>query len=278
MENTLSISALSSVRKTERVEQTFRPFGSDFYRDLFAMYGQPLTTDAMEIGRFSTFEGLCIDAIEKLGGRAAIEGVDLLVLAHYLPNTIAYHSTTSFLLERYGLNAFAFAVSDQERGASFTALDVARDYFATGGATKALLITVEQSTLPMPVAWPAPGTVTDSAVAMVLEAGALTSPTIVRTGTSAAADAAGLANALLDTSGVSAEKTAWLLSDGLKPLFPSVRSRTTAADSAVSAFWLGMEEWLKEDNGETHLLALGESCGRARGFLVRKPQQPEARD
>jgi len=278
METTLTISGLSSVRKVERPEQTFRPFGSDFYRDLFAMYGQPLTPEAMETGRFSTFEGLCIDAIEKLGGRSAIEGVDLLVLAHYLPNTIAYHSTTSFLLERYGLNAFAFAVSDQERGASFTALDVARDYFATGGATKALLITVEQSTLPMPVEWPKPGSLTDSAVAILLEAGDPLGATIVRTGTAASTEAASLANALLDTAGVTVENTDWLLSESLRGTFPEVQPRLTAPDSAVAAFWLGMEEWLNDPNGRNYLLALGESCGRMRGFLVRKPQSKELRN
>ncbi len=257
MQHQLNIAGIASVTLNEMPDQTFRPFGADFYRDLFSLYQLPLTVEAMGKGKFSTFEGLCVQAIEKLGGKEALAGVDLLILAHYLPNTIAYHSTTSFLLERYGLNAFAFAVSDQEKGASFTALDLAQDYFATGGAKKALLITVEQSTLPMEVPWPKVGELKDTAVALLLEAGEGTK--ILATGAVPYTHALELKTALLAQAKVPAEDVALLSENNLSP------------DSAVSAFWLAMEKWMKEGT-QPYLLALQEGCGRSRGFLLKRPE------
>jgi len=271
MQTCLSISGISTVRKGDRPEQTFRPFGSEFYRDLYTLYGRTLSPEAAGTSHFSTFEGLCIDAIEGLGGKAALEGVDLLVVAHYLPNTIAYHSTTSFLLERYGLNAFAFAVSDQDRGASFTALDVARDYFSTGGASKALLLAVEQSTLPMPVEWPQPGEVVDTAVALLVEPTGISMPSIVSTGAAPRTQTGALVARLLDSPGVSSSNVTFLVDGALHAELNQTDCRKPPTDAAVPAFWLGMSDWLKEESSsQPFLLALEESGGRVRGFLAKK--------
>jgi len=86
------------------------------------------------------------------------EAVDLLVLAYAIPDIYPGRNLTAHLSRRCPGDPLAFALSDQGAAAPFTGLRVIREYARTGGLRRALLLVVEQASLPydagVPVAIP----------------------------------------------------------------------------------------------------------------------------
>lgn len=90
--------------------------------------------------------------------RAAVppgEQVDLLVLAYRVPDITPGRATATWLGHVCPGRPLAFAVSDPSPAAAFTALRLTRAYAAGAGLARALLLVVEQPSLPYSPALPA---------------------------------------------------------------------------------------------------------------------------
>jgi hypothetical protein len=79
---------------------------------------------------------------------AAQDPVDLLVFAFAVPDVAPWRATASYLSHLCPGRPFAFAVCDQGVTAPFTALRLIREYAATGGCRRALLVVAEQAVMP----------------------------------------------------------------------------------------------------------------------------------
>ncbi len=84
--------------------------------------------------------------------------VDLIVLAHAMPDVTPGRATAAYLSHLCPGNSMAFAVCDQGTAAPFTGLKIISEYARTGGCPRALLLIMEQATLPYdaPPATPVP--------------------------------------------------------------------------------------------------------------------------
>lgn len=80
--------------------------------------------------------------------RAALSSVNMVVLAHWTPDTLIGQSTTNAVLhEIQAENAFGIAVSDHGLSASWFALSLIDDYLSdNGGIQTALLLFADQNT------------------------------------------------------------------------------------------------------------------------------------
>jgi 4-hydroxymandelate oxidase len=82
------------------------------------------------------------------------EQVDLLVLAYRVPDITPGRATATWLSHVCPGRPLAFAVSDPSPAAAFTALRLTRAYAAGAGLARALLLVVEQPSLPYAPALP----------------------------------------------------------------------------------------------------------------------------
>ena len=152
-----------------------------YLTDLLQQYGLALRPGAPTQGGQSY--GEMAEALVELTVPAG-EEVDLLVLAYAIPDLTPGRATTTYLSHVCPGGPMAFAISDQGTGAAFTGLRLIQEYARSGGLRRALLIVVEQASLPydpgVPVAIPAGHT----GVALLLgdEAGARLGHVSVHTG------------------------------------------------------------------------------------------------
>ncbi|MBR7835540.1 hypothetical protein KDL01_19850 [Actinospica durhamensis] len=98
------------------------------------------------------------------------EPVDLLVLAYAVPDLEPGRATATYLSHLCPGRPMAFAISDQGTAAAFTGLKLIGEYARSGDTRRAVLLILEQPTLPydpgVPVTLPAAA----AGVALVLEA------------------------------------------------------------------------------------------------------------
>jgi len=128
-----------------------------YLTDLLRPYGLGLDTDSPARGGQSY--GEMAQALIGLAVPAG-ESVDLLVLAYGIPDITPGRATATYLSHVCPGGPLAFAVSDQGSAGAFTALRLIRAYAAgDGGMRRALLLVVEQGSLPydpgVPAAVPA---------------------------------------------------------------------------------------------------------------------------
>lgn len=279
MGNRIGITAISKKVAFEKGARPYSAFGADFYRDLLGMYGETVSEESLNVTQYSTFEGLCSEAIAELGKTQDLTTVDLLILAHWMPNTVSYNSTTSYLLHRFKIPAFAFAISDQGTGAVYTALKIASDYLAQGSKKKALVVAVDQTTLPQPLKWLAEREIADTAVAIIVERSndgseLVATDSLPQGTTGEAGDLTALANKMLADAGV-AEAQVTLLSpvtDKTENLGLDFRhQRKLPTHHLVTAPLVALDEWWRIEGPikTPYALALDQSFGRNRGVLWR---------
>lgn len=131
-----------------------------YLTDLLHPYGLGLDAGALDeaarpVGRsYGEMAEALIRAVVPEG-----EAVDLLVLAHAVPDITPGRATTTRLSHVCPGTPMAFAVSDQGAASAFTALRLVDAYARSGGLRRALLLVVEQDSLPydpgVPVVVPA---------------------------------------------------------------------------------------------------------------------------
>ncbi|MFC9328936.1 hypothetical protein [Kitasatospora sp. NPDC057015] len=116
------------------------------------------TLDVGALGRGGQSYGEMAEALIRATLPAG-ESVDLLVLAHSIPDITPGRATSTYLSHVCPGTPMAFAVSDQGAASAFTALRLVDAYARSGGLRRALLLVVEQCSLPydpgVPVSVPA---------------------------------------------------------------------------------------------------------------------------
>jgi len=116
-----------------------------YLTDLLRPYGLGLDPGALEQGGQSY--GEMAEALIRLAVPAG-ESVDLLVLAYAVPDITPGRATTTYLSHVCPGGPMTFAVSDQGSAGAFTALRLVREYARAGELRRALLLVVEQDSLP----------------------------------------------------------------------------------------------------------------------------------
>ena len=93
---------------------------------------------------FAHMVGQLLPELEK---RTNLDDIDLVLLAHWLPDLHLGTSVTNYALHRLGLNnGFGFAISDRGPSAPLFALNCAQRYLS-GGCKRALLMVMDQKHL-----------------------------------------------------------------------------------------------------------------------------------
>ncbi|GAA4873099.1 hypothetical protein [Kitasatospora terrestris] len=113
--------------------------------DLARPYGVALDEDALRRGRGQSYGEMA----ERLLAQLVPDGpdVDLLVLVYAAPDVRPGRAVAVHLAGVCPGRPLAFAVCDQGSAGTFSALRIADAYGRTGGARRALLIALEQSSL-----------------------------------------------------------------------------------------------------------------------------------
>ncbi|OIU69826.1 hypothetical protein [Rossellomorea aquimaris] len=118
-----------------------------FQKDLLNQYNLPFNEKALLKGLQNDF----IDISSKLLDRFTLEELhrfDLILIAYDTPNIDPSYSLIGYLTEKYKLEGLCFAMSDYGLDIGFGALKVAAKMMENADFTKALLIVLEQNTLP----------------------------------------------------------------------------------------------------------------------------------
>jgi hypothetical protein len=101
---------------------------------------------------------------------------DVLILGFAMPDVWPERATATFLSNACPGSPLAFAVCDQGSAAGFTALRLARDYAARGGARRVLVALAEQARLDYDPPAPASVPARHAAFAMLCDASAAPAP------------------------------------------------------------------------------------------------------
>lgn len=120
----------------------------DYLSDMTRLYGGTFSRELFASGHRNAFTTMAATVLDELAPSTG--PLDLIVIAHVTPDADPRRSTACYLTETAPGDALAFAISDQGVLAPFTALRVLGDYAGGGGAERALLLVMDQSTLPYP--------------------------------------------------------------------------------------------------------------------------------
>jgi hypothetical protein len=137
-------------------------FSQRHFADLTAGYG--LSYQPVESG--VTFTAMAGELHMDL---ELTEQVDLAVVAHSTPDLDCRLSAATYLSEALPNGPLVFALSDSGTCAPFTALQLAGDYARRHGYQRAIVLVLDQATLPYEVSGPAP--LGNAGVAVLLESG-----------------------------------------------------------------------------------------------------------
>jgi hypothetical protein len=133
--------AFPSVRPYIRDERRIR-----HYRDLLAPYGVPLDERLLSGGGQNGFRAMGDALVSELD--ALPPTLDLVVIAHATPDFDPIVSAASHLAHVCPGDPRAFAISDHGVGAPFAALRVIAAHLACPEYRHALLVVLDQNTLP----------------------------------------------------------------------------------------------------------------------------------
>jgi hypothetical protein len=147
--------AANRARVGEYLADAARPYGREVPA---ALFGEP-PSPALGHSYGEMAEALIGPAV------AGDEPVDLLILAFSVHDLRPGRQTAAYLSDVTPGAPMAFAVCDQGSAAAFSGLRIAREYAASAGVRRALLIVAEQAALPYDC--PAPVPAEHRAVAML---------------------------------------------------------------------------------------------------------------
>ncbi|RKE23361.1 hypothetical protein [Streptomyces sp. TLI_171] len=136
-----------------------------YLTDLLAPYGLPLAERDL-----TGCQGQSYGEMAEALFRAAVpagEQVDLLVLAHAVPDLAPGRATACWLGHLCPGRPLALAVTDEDAPTGTTALRLLEAYARSGGLRRALLLVVEQHWLPYDPGLPAPVPATSRGVALL---------------------------------------------------------------------------------------------------------------
>lgn len=137
-----------------------------YYRGMAGIFGAGLDRVALDRGNHNTFSAMGAAVLAGLGGEAG--PIDLVVLAHAVPDIDVHGFAAAAVSYRIGGEPAAFAVGDQGSATPFTALRVAGAYARADEAKRVLVLLLDQATVPYRSSVPPP--LADFAVGLVLTA------------------------------------------------------------------------------------------------------------
>ncbi|MBW6436419.1 hypothetical protein KZ829_22010 [Actinoplanes hulinensis] len=143
------------------------PLLEEYLSDMTGLYGRRFRPDRHAASSRVSFTEMADQLVRDLEPPGP---VDLIVIAHTTPDADPRRVTACYLNELAPGDPLAFAVSDQGPAAPFTALRLLGTYSGDFPDCRALLLVLEQTTLPYDVTGaPYPLPVQDIGVAMLLE-------------------------------------------------------------------------------------------------------------
>jgi hypothetical protein len=114
-----------------------------FVADLVAPYGFAINEEPLAAGRGQSYG----DMAEVLAADLIGDPLDLVILAHAVPDVIPGRATATYLSHVWPGQPLAFAVCDQGMAAGFTALALCREYLRDGEYRRGLVFVGEQAAL-----------------------------------------------------------------------------------------------------------------------------------
>ncbi|PRY37406.1 hypothetical protein [Umezawaea tangerina] len=139
-------------------------FSQRHFADLTRDYGVAVRPEVLGAG--TTFTAMAQVLLRELD-LAQDDVVDLAMVAHSTPDLDCRLSAATFLSEELTNGPLVFALSDSGTCAPFTALELAGDYARRHGYHRALVLVLDQSTLPYEIEGAAPRG--NAGVALLLE-------------------------------------------------------------------------------------------------------------
>jgi hypothetical protein len=209
-----------------------------FYEDLLTPFGVGFDEESLRTGRNVFHKDLVdnlIDADDDVGSRKP----DLIIVTHALPDVHPFTTVASHLnMVVGGGTAKSFSISEQGLAAPFTALRVAASFQRSGRCEEALVVVLEQATLPE--SFPFVDSLVDSGVMLVLGSSAglrvarVESTTDPRETTRRLAELAGE-----DPAGTLLVLGPWVEASGLDP---AVACQRVDPGSYCTSVWLALAD------------------------------------
>ncbi|WP_232666640.1 hypothetical protein [Pseudonocardia sp. TRM90224] len=176
----LALVAARGVRATHRNPSPFDAELVGYFDDLLGLYGQRVDERQLSTGANVGYPELAERVLPDLDGLTVdgvgFRGVGMVLVAYAVPDVHPLTCVASHVNHLLGDRAVSMAISEQGLAAPYTALRIAAAHHAAGaagGTGPALLLVLEQTTLPYhhPLVHDTP--LTDSAAAVVLEPAAV---------------------------------------------------------------------------------------------------------
>ncbi|MCE7003215.1 hypothetical protein LWC34_10280 [Kibdelosporangium philippinense] len=157
----LALARANGLRATGRNPSPFDAELIEYYADLLGQFGHTLDLAQLASGRSIGYPELASAVVADLG----IDEPDLILLAYAIPDLHPLKTVATYVNHLFGDQACSMALSEQGLQAPYTALRMADAY----QCDQALILVLEQTTLPYrdPLVHDTP--LSDTAVALVFE-------------------------------------------------------------------------------------------------------------
>ncbi|MFJ6215758.1 hypothetical protein ACIQGZ_20865 [Streptomyces sp. NPDC092296] len=121
-------------------------FSTRHFTDIAGAYGRDYRPDLAPGGTGNTFATMSRELVEALGPDAA--EIQVAVVGHVTPDLDCRSAATTYLSDAWPAGPLAFGVSEQGCCTPLTALRLAQAYAARHGLERALVLLLDQATLP----------------------------------------------------------------------------------------------------------------------------------
>lgn len=161
----LALARANGLRATRRNPSPFDAELIEYYEDLLGQFGLTVDKRRLDDGRNIGYPELAETVLAGL----SVDRPDLILLAYAIPDLHPLKTVATHVNHLLGGQACSMALSEQGLQAPYTALRVAEAYHRGGNCDRALILVLEQTTLPYhdPLVHDTP--LSDTAVALVLE-------------------------------------------------------------------------------------------------------------
>jgi hypothetical protein len=242
---------------------------AEYLTDMVGAYGRQVSADLFGERQSAELGQSYGEMAQELIGSvvSADEPVELLILAFSVHDLWPSRQTAAYLSGVTPGAPMAFAVCDQGSAAAFSGLRIAREYAASAGVRRSLLIVVEQAKIPYECPIPLP--LRHQGVAMLYGDRAQPSAPEIAERPSMLArlagmrqhagvgscDVAGLAAAGLSELAAGHRDVALVLSDALAAAWrPAGRVRVVAPGQPFTGVWSALLDELTTDSGRPDLV------------------------
>jgi len=141
-----------------------------FYRDLYRLYDKQLSAGSFNEGPGYSYTELGTYLLDNCAKKGGLNNLDLMVVVYWAHEFDPDHSSCGpFFAETYGIKGPILDVCDQGSAAFFTGLNIIQQYMRHGKTKKAMLLALEQTSIPRDKADHPVLPVTNAAAAIVIQ-------------------------------------------------------------------------------------------------------------